>query len=155
MVETKGEPDNRLERVRSRWQSDPYVRLLGLEIVSFEPGRALLRLPLNENVLNAGRGAPHGGALCSAMDIAIGIALNAANATAGEGSLGQTTTDISVSFLAGAGEGPLAIEAEIIRRGRTLAVGEATVRDAKGAAVAVGRATFMIVRPDQQRIENG
>jgi acyl-coenzyme A thioesterase PaaI-like protein len=80
------------------------------------------------------------------MDIAIGIALNAWNATSGEGPLGQTTTDLNVTFLAGAREGPLTIGAEIIRRGGTLAVGESVVRDARGERCAVGRATFMIIR---------
>ena len=32
-----------LDRVRRRWASDPYVQLLGLEIVDFGPGRARLR----------------------------------------------------------------------------------------------------------------
>jgi len=135
-----------LERVRRRWESDPYLRLLGLELVDFAPGRATLRLPLTEKVLNGGQGVAHGGSLCSAMDIAIGIALNAANATAGEGPIGQTTTDLHVNFLAGAREGPLTIEAEVIRRGGTLAVGDSRVLDAKGKVVAVGRATFMIIR---------
>ena len=135
-----------LARVKRRWESDPYVQLLGLEIVDFAPGRATLRLPLSDRVLNGGQGVPHGGALCSAMDIAIGIALNAWNATADDGPVGQTTTDLNISFLAGARDGPLTIEAEIIRRGGTLAVGEATVRDASGERAAVGRATFMIIR---------
>jgi uncharacterized protein (TIGR00369 family) len=145
-----------LERVRRRWASDPYVQLLGLEIVDFAPGRATLRLPLSERILNGGQGVPHGGSLCSAMDIAIGIALNAANAEAAarEGPMGQTTTDINVSFLAGAREGPLTVEAEIIRRGGTLAVGESKVMDPGGKLVAVGRATFMILR-SRQRMANG
>jgi uncharacterized protein (TIGR00369 family) len=135
-----------LNRVRTRWQSDPYVQLLGIEIVDFAPGKATLRLPMSQKILNGGSGVPHGGVLCSAMDIAIGIALNAANATADEGPVGQTTTDLSVSFLSGARDGPLTIEAEIIRRGRTLAVGQSSVRDARGELAAVGRATFMIIR---------
>lgn len=155
MGEATAGTENPLDRVRRRWESDPYVRLLGLELVDFAPGRAVLRLPLVEKVMNGGQGVPHGGALCSAMDVAIGIALNAANVTAGEGPLGQTTTDLNVSFLSGAREGPLTIEAEIIRRGRTLAVGEAVVRDARGEKAAVGRATFMIMRPNRQRMENG
>ncbi len=138
--------DEALARVRARWESDPYVRLLGIEITAFGPGKATLRLPLADKILNGGQGVPHGGALASAMDIAIGIALNAWNATAGEGALGQTTTDLNITFLSGAREGPLTIEAEIIRRGGTLAVGESRVLDAKGTPAAVGRATFMIIR---------
>src|SRR5262245_43918873 len=87
-----------LDRVLRRWASDPYVQLLGLEITDFGPGRARLTLPLSDRILNGGQGVPHGGALCSAMDIAIGIALHAANveAAATEGPMGQTTTDLNV-----------------------------------------------------------
>jgi uncharacterized protein (TIGR00369 family) len=138
--------DQALQRVRTRWESDPYFKLLGLELVEVSPGKARLRMPLAEKILNGGQGVPHGGALASAMDIAIGIALNAWNATSDDGPVGQTTTDLNVSFLSGAREGPLTIEAEIIRRGGTLAVGESVVRDARGEKAAVGRATFMIIR---------
>ncbi len=144
-----------LARVRRRWESDPYVRLLGIEIDSFGPGRAVLRLPLADKVLNGGQSSPHGGALCSLADIAIGVALNAANATASDGPVGQTTTDLNISFLAAARDGPVTCEAEIIRRGRTLAVGEATMRDANGAIVAAARATFMLIRRDRQQVGNG
>ncbi len=137
-----------LDRTLSRWRDDPYLRLLGVEVVSCGSGRASVRLPIAGSIRNARNGPVHGGAVCSLIDIAIAVAVNATNATAGEGSIGQTTTDINVSFLAGATEGPLTAEASIIRRGRRLAVGEATVRDAKGEAVAVGRATFMLFRPE-------
>ncbi len=135
-----------LDRALFRWRDDPYLRLLGLEVVSCGPGHATVRLPVAEGVRNARSGPVHGGAVCSLIDIAIAVAVNATNATAGEGPIGQTTTDINVSFLAGATEGPLTAEARIIRRGRRLAVGDATVRDGKGEAVAVGRATFMLFR---------
>jgi uncharacterized protein (TIGR00369 family) len=159
MADNRSEPEREaaLDRVRQRWQTDPFLRLLGVELESFEPGRARLRLPLEKHVLNAGQDVLHGGVASSLIDIAIGIALHAANATAGEGAIGQTTTDLNVSFLSGAREGPVTVDAQIIRRGSTLAVGEATVRDSTGAAVAVGRATFMIIRPrgDSQRMRNG
>lgn len=136
-----------LERVRQRWQADPYLKLLGVELETVEPGTCRLSLPLTEKVLNGGHGVLHGGVVCTLVDCAIGIALGAANAASSDGPIGQTTTDLNVSFLAGARKGPVSVEGRILRRGGTLAVGEATVRDADGATVAVGRATFMIIRP--------
>jgi uncharacterized protein (TIGR00369 family) len=134
------------ERIASRWASDPFLRLLGIEVESFEPGRATLKMPVTEKVLNGGHGVLHGGVVSTLIDCAIAVALHSANLAAAEGSVGQTTTDLNVSFLAGAREGPITAEGRLVRRGGTLAVGEATVRDGNGATVAVGRGTFMILR---------
>lgn len=136
-----------IERVKARWSGDPYLRLLGVELEAVEAGYARIAMPLTEQVLNGGHGVLHGGVICTLIDCAIGIALNSATWTSDEGPLGQTTTDLNVSFLAGARKGPVIAEAKLIRRGGTLAVGEATVTDGAGATVAVGRATFMIIRP--------
>jgi acyl-coenzyme A thioesterase PaaI-like protein len=38
-------------------------------------------------------------------------------------------------------------EGRILRRGKSVAVGEASITDAEGRLLAVGRATYMIVTP--------
>jgi uncharacterized protein (TIGR00369 family) len=52
-----------------------------------------------------------------------------------------------VSFIAPATEGSVFAEGRIIRKGRTIAFGEATITDAAGRLVAVGRATYMLIGP--------
>jgi uncharacterized protein (TIGR00369 family) len=59
--------------------------------------------------------------------------------------VGQTTLDLNVSFLSSASEGDVFAEGRILRRGRTIAFGEATITDHQGKVVAVGRATYMIL----------
>ena len=56
----------------------------------------------------------------------------------------QVTLDLNVSFI-GAGGGDVYAEGRIIRRGRAVAFGEASITDAAGKVLAVGRATYMIV----------
>jgi acyl-coenzyme A thioesterase PaaI-like protein len=51
-----------------------------------------------------------------------------------------------VSFI-GAASGDVYAEGRILRRGRSVAFGEATITDAAGKLLAVGRATYMIVAP--------
>jgi acyl-coenzyme A thioesterase PaaI-like protein len=41
----------------------------------------------------------------------------------------------------------LSAEGRILRRGRTIAFGEATITDEDGRLVAVGRATYLILSP--------
>ena len=57
---------------------------------------------------------------------------------------GQTTLDLNVSFIGAAG-GDVFAEGRILRRGRSIAFGEATITDAAGKLLAVGRATYMIL----------
>jgi uncharacterized protein (TIGR00369 family) len=61
------------------------------------------------------------------------------------GGVGQTTLDLNVSFIGGVSEGNVFAEGRILRRGRTIAFGEATITDSSGRLVAAGRATYMIV----------
>ena len=44
-----------------------------------------------------------------------------------------------------AGDGDLFAEGRLLRRGRTIAFGEARISDASGRLVAVGRATYMLL----------
>lgn len=61
--------------------------------------------------------------------------------------VGQATLDLNVSFLGAAGDGYVVAEGRILRRGRQVAFGEATITDGAGRLVAVGRATYMILAP--------
>ena len=54
---------------------------------------------------------------------------------------------MNVSFLAAAGDGDLVAEGRLLRRGRTIAFGEARISDGAGKLVAVGRATYMLLQP--------
>jgi uncharacterized protein (TIGR00369 family) len=85
----------------------------------------------------------HGGVFSALVDMAVGGALSTMH-EASAGGVGQTTLDLNVSFM-GAGTGDVIAEGRILRRGRTIAFGEATIADAAGRLLAVGRATYMIV----------
>src|SRR5438034_306844 len=63
------------------------------------------------------------------------------------GGVGQTTLDLNVSFLAAAGDGDILAEGRLLRRGRSIAFGEARITDGAGKLVAVGRATYMLLSP--------
>ena len=78
------------------------------------------------------------------VDMAVGGALGTLS-EASAGGVGQTTLDLNVSFLAAATTGPVFAEGQILRRGRTVAFGEAKITDATGRLCAVGRATYMIL----------
>ena len=58
---------------------------------------------------------------------------------------GQATTDLNVTYL-NAATTDIVAEARVLRSGRTIAYVQVDVRDAEGTLVAVGRATYLILR---------
>lgn len=137
-------PNDPLAAVRERTHANHYWRTLGVEVVDAGEGRVRLRVPIRDDLRN-GPGAPlHGGVLSALVDMAVGGALSTLHDDAA-GGVGQATLDLNVSFLAAATEGDVFAEGRILRRGKSVAFGEARITDASDRLLAVGRATYMII----------
>ena len=136
--------DDLLATTRERARTNLFWRHLGVEVDDAGEGWVRLRVPVRDEIRNA-TGAPvHGGVYSALVDMAVGGALGTLHAEA-QGGVGQTTLDLNVSFLAAARGDDIIAEGRIIKRGRTIAFGEATIKDSAGTLVAVGRATYMIL----------
>ena len=129
--------------VRARTESNLYWRYLGVKVDDAKSGWVRLRVEVRDELRNAAGAPVHGGVMSALVDMAVGGALATVH-EASAGGVGQTTLDLNVSFLAAAVAGPVFAEGRILRRGRTIAFGEATITDAAGRVCAVGRATYMI-----------
>ncbi|MBI3637001.1 MAG: PaaI family thioesterase [Candidatus Rokubacteria bacterium] len=137
-------PNDPLAAVRERTQANAFWRHLGIEVVDAGEGRVRLRVPIRDELRN-GPGAPlHGGVLSALVDMAVGGALSTLHDNAA-GGVGQATLDMNVSFLAAATEGDVIAEGRILRRGKSVAFGEARITDGGDRLLAVGRATYMII----------
>ena len=143
-----GDPDL-LARVRERARTNRFWATLGVVVEEAGEGWVRLRVPARDDLRNAAGAPVHGGVLSSLVDMAVGGALSTMHEEAA-GGVGQTTLDLNVSFI-GAADGDVQAEGRILRRGRTVAFGEASLRDAAGKLVAVGRATYMILAPRPSR----
>lgn len=138
--------DARLERIRERARTNSFWRMLGIEPLAAGEGWVRLRLPLRDDLRNA-PGAPlHGGVVAALIDAAVGGALATLHEAAAGGT-GQASLDANVSFIGAVRDGAAIVEGRILRRGGTIAFGEAEVRDEAGTLAAKGRATYMILRP--------
>ncbi len=138
--------DDLLARVRERARANLFWRHLGIEVDAAGPGWVRLRLPVRDELRNAGGAPVHGGVYSALVDTSVGGALSTLHESS-EGGVGQTTLDLNVSFIGGASEGDIVAEGRILKRGRTIAFGEARVSDTAGRLLAVGRATYMILAP--------
>lgn len=63
---------------KSMWENDNCSRALGIELVSVNPGQAVLQLLVREDMLN-GHGTCHGGILFTLADSAFAFACNSYN----------------------------------------------------------------------------
>src|SRR5215475_6871428 len=138
--------DDLLERVRTRSRDNLFWRHLGIVVDDAGAGWVRLRAPVRDDLRNAAGAPVHGGVYSALVDTAVGGAL-ATMHEASAGGVGQTTLDLNVSFISGTSEGEIFAEGRILRRGRSVAFGEATITDGQGKLVAVGRATYMILAP--------
>jgi acyl-CoA thioesterase len=136
--------DDLLAVARDRARTNRFWQHLGIDVAEVREGWARLRVDVRDQLRNAPGAPVHGGVYAALVDAAIGCALATVNPESG-GGVGQTTLDLNVSFLSGASEGEIVAEGRILRRGRTIAFGEATISDREGKVVAVGRATYMIL----------
>ncbi len=113
-----------------------------MKIKELEWGTSVLEVELEEKHLQP-FGYVHGGAIASVMDAATFWSVFPQV----KDGMGLTTVEIKVNFLAPVREGRLVVKGRCIKIGKTLALGDATIYDAKGNLLAHGTATMMIV-PD-------
>ena len=136
--------DELLSKIRERARRNLFWQFLGIEVEDARPGWVRLRVRVRDELRNAAGAPVHGGVHSALVDAAVGGALGTLQ-EASDGGVDQTSLDLNVSFIGAARAGDVFAEGRILRRGRTIAFGEATVTDAAGQLVAVGRATYMLL----------
>jgi len=136
--------DELLSKIRERAGRNLFWQFLGIEVEDARPGWVRLRVRVRDELRNAAGAPVHGGVHSALVDAAVGGALGTLQ-EGSEGGVDQTSLDLNVSFIGAAREGDVFAEGRILRRGRTIAFGEATVTDAAGKLVAAGRATYMLL----------
>ena len=119
----------------------PIVLLLGIEMVSAERGRVVMRMAAGEHLYNP-LGSIHGGAIATLFDTAMGCAVHS---TLDIGR-GYTTLEIKVNYLRAAtlASGLLTATGEVIHAGRQQAVAEARLHDAAGRLYATASTTCLL-----------
>jgi uncharacterized protein (TIGR00369 family) len=117
---------------------------LGIEVLTVEPRRATMRLPVREELL-APNGYLHAAAVVALADTAAGYGCIA---SLPEGAVGFTTIELKSNFLGTLTEGAIAVEATLFHGGRTTQVWDAPVVDeATGRTLALFRCTQLVLHP--------
>ena len=120
----------------------PVAELVGLEIVSYADGEAVMSLDVDARHENP-MGFVQGGVICVLADGAMGFAF-ATTLADGES---FTTVEMKTNFLRPFAAGRLVATGRVVNRGRTLGLTEAHVRDADDRLIAHATSTCMALRP--------
>ena len=121
----------------------PFSAHIGAEMEELREGYARLSLVVGPQHTNP-LGGMHGGVITTMMDSSLGAALWALR---GEEAtrLPHATVEMNASFLSGARAGDrIVVEGRVIRRGKSVAFGEAEARRNGEELIAKGRLTFAI-----------
>jgi acyl-CoA thioesterase len=127
-----------LSRIRETFELVPYARLLGMEFVSAERGRATFSLDVRPELTRM-RGIVHGGAIVSLMDTAAAFAVH----TLLDHEQWTVTVDLTIHFLRPAITGRMLAHASVVRDGRRLAVISIEAKDDAGNLIAVATTTYV------------
>ncbi len=118
----------------------PIAKLLGLALVEYDQGRAVLSFEAGPQHANP-MGTLHGGILCDVSDAAMGTAM----ATTLEEGETFTTLELKINFLKPVWTGMLLATGNVVRRGRTISLVECDIKDQKGSLVARASSTCMVL----------
>ena len=119
----------------------PFWDYIGMTEEMIEEGKAELRLNVTQNLLQR-RGVVHGGVISSLVDGAVGSAIRS---VLSEEQL-SATVELNVNYLRPAKGEYLMAKSKLSHLGKTIAVGQAEIFDPQGTRVAMGKATYMILK---------
>ena len=141
------EPADKELIVETMKTRSPYWSLLGIELLDVKKGWSKVRLPFDGKLTHP-FGIAHGGAVFSLADSAIAMALIGLV----EPHENFVTVEMKINYLSTFTEGALVAEGIIIHKGRNTALGDTEVRNEKGALVAKGSATYMMLQTDRNNL---
>ena len=128
----------------------PFFKLLGIELVEVDPGRAKLQMSWRPDLCQPAK-IMHGGAIASLVDTAIAqsILLTPRYMEAHARGARIVSVDLRIKYLRPVSQGTIICEAHTPRVGRTISFCHATVTDDEGHEVAQGDSIYMIVEGDR------
>lgn len=124
----------------------PFFRHMGFEVEAMEPGFARVAVALRDHLRNP-NGQLHGGVIATLVDMSItqAMLLTDTYARVRETRGIMTNVDLRVKYLRAVDEGRATVESRIVHEGRRVVHAASTVTDDRGRTVALGDATLMIV----------
>lgn len=129
------------EYARRILTTNPFVSLLGIELVDLTPGEAVCRLQIEEKHQRAG-GFLHGGVTASLIDTTLAFAV----ATHLEPGQNSVTIDLTVHYLRPIYQGIVTAHAKVLRAGKRIVTVSAEVYGETNEIAATALSTYSKIR---------
>lgn len=115
----------------------------GERMVEIDRGRTVFELPITKAVGGGVGNSVHGGILATLADIAV---VSAVLTTCRRGEQMRGTCELNISYLRPAVGKLVRVESNVIKKGRSLAVGDVDLTNEDGALIAKARVTYAIAQ---------
>ncbi len=140
------------QEVRQHFEKFPFFKLLGIELLEIEPGRARLALSFRPD-LTQPAGIMHGGVIAALVDTAIAHSILLTKPYLDNKPHGgrMAAVDLRTRYLRPVSGGKVYCDARVDRLGRQIIHTSAVVTDEEGKQVALGESIYMLVLPEQLR----
>ena len=133
-------PDH-IAAIEKTVNNSPFFKLLSMEIKRLTWGESLIEVTVQEKHLQP-YGMVHGGVCASLIDASVYWAVYAGI----EKTVGLTTVDLRLNYLAPVIRGKMIAKGRIIKAGKTICLGEATIEDGAGKLISHGTSTLMVMK---------
>jgi uncharacterized protein (TIGR00369 family) len=130
--------------LRNELDPPPIAKLLGFQMTQVERGKVTVEMLADVRHSNP-MGTLHGGVLCDLADAAMGMAY-ASTLEEGES---FTTLELKINYLKPVWTAKLKAVGVVVKRGKTIGMGQCDVTDEKGQLVARASCTMMTLRGGQ------
>jgi len=128
-----------IEEVRESFEASPFFSHIGFEIIHFQEGKVLLKLPITQQLLNV-NATLHGGVHAAMLDMILGMAIRTTTKTR------CVTMNLNVNYLAPAISGNVFANGKIIKQGYRTVTAEGKLFDEQENLLAKGIGTYKLVR---------
>lgn len=128
-----------LEEVRKSFETSPFFSHIGFEVIYFQEGNILLKLPITEQLLNANR-TLHGGVHATMLDMILGMVIRATTGSR------CATINLNINYLTPITGGDIFAKGKILKKGKRTVTAEGEIWDEEEELLAKGVGTFKLIR---------
>lgn len=126
-------------RLKARVNAFPFVKRMGMRLVSCGGGKSVMRFRARRELMNTA-GVLQGGVMGILADISVAAAVRSVLPDPYR----MTTIEYKVNLLKPVAGGIVTAHGAVVRLGKTIAMGTSEIRDGEGKPVAFASATFYI-----------
>lgn len=124
--------------IQKKLENGPFFKTIGFEFADFKEGEVIIKLKLNNNLLNT-EGFLHGGVIATMLDNIIGMTMKTLTKQP------LVTINLDIQYIKSINEGNVYARANILKKSGRILVGEGELFDEKKSVLAKGIGSWKVM----------